>query len=406
MGNSFENLEPTPRTNAPGKLALLALILSRSATQPHLAVTGLLLIEIGLTFGTPVGVTGQIRTASSVIAILFSLLMGVLSVRFKHRTLLITGLVFFSLSALGCSISNSFAALLIAYSLKGFGGAMVNPMTGSLVGELLPLEARSKVIGWMLAGMSITYLITSPIAGFIAGLTGWRMAFLGFVMPFTLVSLILSVIGIPTISSGTGSQAVEGRYLDGFKAVFSRKSAIACLLGSALSEMTWSSALTFSISFFRQRFLVPIGWASILLSGMAFGCGVGSMFSGYLVNRLGRKTIATLSAMLLGVCSIMYVNIPILWLSVVVMFVNCVVSAIRYAALESLSLEMVPEYRGTMMSTKVFANGLGAALGTGLGGLMLLSYGYGGQGVFTGTMAIIATIIIYLLVIDPTKFDK
>lgn len=77
MGNSFENLEPTPRTNAPGKLALLALILSRSATQPHLAVTGLLLIEIGLTFGTPVGVTGQIRTASSVIAILFSLLMGV-----------------------------------------------------------------------------------------------------------------------------------------------------------------------------------------------------------------------------------------------------------------------------------------------------------------------------------------
>ena len=130
------------------------------------------------------------------------------------------------------------------------------------------------------------------------------------------------------------------------------------------------------------------------------------MFSGYLVNRLGRKTIATLSAMLLGVCSIMYVNIPILWLSVVVMFVNCVISAIRYAALESLSLEMVPEYRGTMMSTKVFADGIGAALGTGLGGLMLLSYGYGGQGVFTGTMAIIATIIIYLLVIDPTKFDK
>jgi predicted MFS family arabinose efflux permease len=88
------------------------------------------------------------------------------------------------------------------------------------------------------------------------------------------------------------------------------------------------------------------------------------------------------------------------------MFVNCVISAIRYAALESLSLEMVPEYRGTMMSTKVFSDGIGAALGTGLGGLMLLSYGYGGQGVFTGTMAIIATIIIYLLVIDPTKFDK
>lgn len=92
------------------RLVIPALVLSRGATQPPLAVTGLLMIDIGLTFGHPVGVIGQIQTLSSVIAIVFSLLMGILSVRFKHRSLLITGLTFYGVSALCCSLSPTFTA--------------------------------------------------------------------------------------------------------------------------------------------------------------------------------------------------------------------------------------------------------------------------------------------------------
>ena len=144
---------PHVKSHSSKRLILPALVLSRGATHPPLAVTSLLLIDIGLTFGCPVGLAGQIGTVSSAIAIIFALLMGILSVRFKHRSLLITGLLLYSVSALGCSISPSFAALLLSYSLSGLGRAMVNPMANTLIGETLPLEQRSKAIGWTLAGM-------------------------------------------------------------------------------------------------------------------------------------------------------------------------------------------------------------------------------------------------------------
>lgn len=384
------------------RLVIPALVLSRGATQPPLAVTGLLMIDIGLTFGHPVGVIGQIQTLSSVIAIVFSLLMGILSVRFKHRSLLITGLTFYGVSALCCSLSPTFTALLLSYSLTGLGRAMVNPMAGALVGERLPYEQRSKAFGWIFAGMAISYLVTSPATGYLAGLGGWRIAFLGFVLPFSLASLALSIVGIPSESESSATQIKGSDYLLGFKSVLSNKSAVACLLGAALSEATWGSALSFSASFFRQRFLIPLNWASLLVSGIAISCAIGSLSSGYLVNRFGRKTIAVVSALFLGVFSITYVNLHVFWVSIVLMYLNAIIAAIRYAASDSLTLEQVPKFRGTMMSANTAAYSLGSAFGTGLGGLAIIYYGYGGLGVTIGIMSIIAAAIFHVLTVDPT----
>ena len=385
------------------RLVIPALILSRGATQPPVAVTGLLLIDIGLTFGHPVGVIGQIRTLSSVIAIIFSLLMGILSIRFKHRSLLITGLTFYSVSALCCSLSPTFTALLLSYSLTGIGRAMVNPMAGALVGERLPYERRSKAFGWIFAGMAISYLVTAPVTGYLAGLGGWRFAFLGFVLPFSLASLALSIIGIPSEPESSEPQMKRGDYLLGFKSVLSSKSAVACLLAAALSEATWGSALSFSASFFRQRFLIPLNLASLLMSGIAVSCAIGSMVSGYIVNRFGRKTIAVVSALFLGIFSITYVNLNLFWFSLVLIYLNGVVAAIRYAASDSLTLEQVPEFRGTMMSANTAAYSLGSAFGTGLGGLAIIYHGYGGLGFTIGSMGIIAAAVFHVLTTDPTR---
>ncbi len=367
-----------------------------------MAVTGLLLIDMGLTFGRPVGVTGQIQTLSSVIAIVFALLMGVLSMRYKHRSLLIIGLAFYSVSALCCSLSPTFAALLLSYSLTGLGRAMVNPMAGALVGERLPYEERSKAFGWIFAGMSISYLVTAPATGYLAGFGGWRMAFLGFVLPFSLASLVLSFVGIPSESERSIPQMSGSDYLVGFKSVLSSKSAVACLLGAALSEATWVSALSFSASFFRQRFLIPLNWASLLVSGIAISCAIGSVMSGYIINKFGRKTIAVVSSLFLGIFSIAYVNLHVFWLSLVLMYFNAIIAAIRYAASDSLTLEQVPEFRGTMMSANTAAYSLGSAFGTGLGGLVVIYYGYGGLGITIGTMGIIAAAVFHVLTVDPT----
>jgi len=49
---------------------------------------------------------------------------------------------------------------------------------------------------------------------------------------------------------------------------------------------------------------------------------------------------------------------------------------------------------------------VGAALGAGLGGFILLSYSYGMVGVILGAMGIISSIIIFIFAVDPTAQGK
>lgn len=131
----------------PGRLILPSLVMSRFALQPSTLLVGLLLLDIGSTFGLPVGVAGQLRTAASVVGVVSSLLMGALSIRYRHKSLLMGGLLVFIISSVGCSLSMNFAMMLVFNSLAGLGTAMVAPMTVALVAEHLPLERRSGAIG-------------------------------------------------------------------------------------------------------------------------------------------------------------------------------------------------------------------------------------------------------------------
>ena len=73
------------------KLITLSLVIARLATWPIGSITGLLLIDIALTFNQSVGVMGQIRTIGSLVGVIFALLMGVLSVKYNHKTLMVFG---------------------------------------------------------------------------------------------------------------------------------------------------------------------------------------------------------------------------------------------------------------------------------------------------------------------------
>ena len=78
---------------SPGRLTLPSLVMSRFAIQPSALLVGLLLLDIGSTFGLPVGVVGQLRTAASIVGVVSALLMGALSVRYRHKSLLMGGLL-------------------------------------------------------------------------------------------------------------------------------------------------------------------------------------------------------------------------------------------------------------------------------------------------------------------------
>lgn len=393
-------------TDSVGRLFLPSLVLTRFATQPTGVVLSLLLIEIGLTFGLPVGVTGQIGTVRSITAFVSSLIMGLLSVRYKHKSLLLMGLLLLSVAIIGCYLSPSFALLMSFYVMIGFGTAMIMPMTTSLVAKHLPLEKRTSALGLLMATVSISILLGTPIIRFISDIGGWRLPYLLYALPFPLLSLVLVFKGLPSESERGIAAPSRASVIDGYRGVLSNRSAMACLVSNALAGATFSGITLYGVSFYREYFLLSKGAASYFIIGAALIYTLGSLVCSRFVNKLGRKQVTYLSALMAGIFTFIFTVIPVLWFSLVLTLLACLFAGIRQTAHVSLIIEQVPEFRGTIMSLSAAFINLGTALGSGLAGLSLLWYSYVAVGPTLGLFGIASAFIVYLMAVDPTQIQS
>jgi len=374
-----------------------AVVLARAATSPMASITSLLLIEIGLTFQQPLGVISQIRTVQAIIAVVFSLLMGAISVKFKHKTLLLTGVVIIAISALGCYITPNFTFLLLVFPLAGIGTAMVAPMTNSLVGEHLTREKRAGAISWMMTGMAGIGIIGRFIINYLNGIGGWRMAFLGYAVPVALLASVLVYFWIPQPKEETASASSGEGLMSGYKRVYANKSALSCLLGMAISQTTWQALLLFWASFYRQQFNISIGKMAFLGIGTTLGYIVGSLFSGKYVHRIGRKRLSIISLLLSGIFMTLLFVIPNFLVSYASVLLFAIVSGMRATSTQSHTMEQMPSARGTLMSCMSASMNLGATFGTAIGGYILLGYSFVEFGYVFGAVNILGALVFAFL---------
>jgi predicted MFS family arabinose efflux permease len=384
------------------RLMVPSLTLAVFATQPCETILSLLLIDIAETFKAEIGVMGQIRTTSGLLTLVTALIIGVLSMRINHKTLLVTGLGFFVASGIGCSLAQDYTTMLAAYSLSGIGLAMVGPMSLALVGEHVPLDRRANAVGYITAGGASSFLVGGPIMNYVTRFGGWRSAFLLYMLPVAVIGLALTWLAIPSKIS-TSEETDTGSYLDGIRQVVTNRSALACLLGALLSKATWQGVISYGISYYREWYQIPKGWASLILSGLALGFIVSALLGGRLVNRFGRKPITFFSFLMVGVLSILYMNAPFYWLSMAIFLTMGVMSGVRRNASQSLALEQVPAYRGSMMALSTASNNLGSILGAGIGGAVLLTSDYPIIGVVLGILGVLSALVIKLFASDPTE---
>jgi MFS family permease len=167
-----------------------------------------------------------------------------------------------------------------------------------------------------------------------------------------------------------------------------------------LSETTWGVSVVYSLSFIRELFTMTPSTASYLIIGTSLFSLIGSLIGGRLVNRVGRKKLAILSNILLGTTTLLYYNLGVLWTTLAAMFLLAMSSTIRFTSSENLVLEQIPELQGSVMSLYTVSLGLGAVVGSALGGYTLLSTGYAGLGLF-GLLSITSAILYHLFTIDP-----
>ena len=379
-----------------------SLFISQLTTRPAGILTGFILIDIAQTFGTTVGVAGQIITAASIAGMIVAPFLAALSIKYKPRTLLLTGIALITVAALGCSFSFNYTSMLLFYSLSGLGGAMVTPMIMTVIGEKIPEEKRSGIIGLIYA--------STPMLSTLTGLTitqivsrGWKTAYLLYVFPITTIGLILAFIGLPKAPPTEAAQQPGTNVREGFKQLIRHRSALACLLGTALTMIAWGGVVWYMVSFFRQQYNTPTEWVGVIWSIATSSFVVGSLLTGRVINRVGRKRLTSATALIIGVCTILFMNIQSYYASIVLIPLIASSAALWTSSSNDYALDQVPEYRGAMMSLNSGSSRLGNALGSALGGLALTIGGYNLLGMIVGVMSVIGFIVFTVFTHDPVR---
>ncbi len=384
------------------RLVLSVLFLLRFISGTPSIIIGLLLIEIGQTFSTPIGMTGQIGTFYSILGIITAIVLGAVSVRFNHKSLLLTGFLTFLASAIGCGFAPSFLLMIIFYSLSGLSVSIIAPMTTTLVANYFPPDFRPNAIGWLIAGASSSYILGAQLITRIAGIGGWRAAFLWLILPLNIFGLLAAKTTLPDIKK-PDIPSSKTSYIKGFTAILRNRSAFFCLVGTALRNMSFQVILLYGTSMLREQFDLQRGLASIIMTAAALFYTIGSLFAGKFTTKYGRKNITLISVLIASVTAIIFTLSYNIWMALLMDFISAWFFGMSTSSGQSLNLEQVEAYRGTMMSLTSALASAGAAIGAALGGLMILKYGYRFLGISLGMFGIASSIVFLTLTVDPTR---
>jgi DHA1 family purine base/nucleoside efflux pump-like MFS transporter len=382
------------------KLLVPSLFISQLSTRPTGILMGLILADVAQTYNTTIGVAGQIPTAASIAGMTLAPFIAALTIKYKPRTLLLTGITFLTASALGCSIAPNYISLLIFYSLTGFGSTMVNPMIMTIIGENIPEEKKSGTIGLITA--------STPMLSTIAGLTiayiirnGWKKAYLVYAFPINLISLIITYVFLPKTPASDVNEQSKTSIGEGFRKILGYRSALACLFGTLFVATTWGTVMWYFISFYRQVYGVSAETSGVFWAANTLVFVVGSLSSGKIVPRMGYKRTTTLTSLILALCVFVFFSVNSLNIAVFSRLVVSFVSALWISGANSLALGQVPVYRGAMMSLNSGIFQLGMALGSAIGGLVINLGGYGSLGYIFGATGLLAYLVVSFFAVNP-----
>lgn len=401
-------MQSTEEKPSAGRLLVPSLAVAFFSTWIIESLTGIFLIDVTTTFfGSPnptsIAITGQLVTLSSIVSIFAAILLGIMSVSYNHKKLLLMGSLSVTLGTLGCFFAPDFLFMQVFFPIEGIGSATIGAMAFAIVGEFLALEKRPKAIGWILAAASTSSIVgLLVISLFFSGAGGWRSYLLWFALPISLVSLAAVYFGVPASPPKPRIIGKEA-YLSSFRQVFLKKSAASCLIGVMFRQAGFAWVSVYSATFFRTQFGLSLSSAALLgLVGGVFFV-IAEIVGGHLVNRIGRKRQLVATLVISSPLLMLVAFVPNLWIVLILSWIGGFIYGMSFPANTSLILEQAPESRGTMMSMSTIFVTFGTGLGAALGGAALILSGWIGLILTFAAMQLIAAAIFFFLTKDPCR---
>lgn len=337
---------------------------------------------------------------------LAGLFSGPLADRLGYRRVMRAGLAMLAAGMLLCGLVPSYWPVFVGLVVASFGKTVFDPAIQAFIGRHVPYARRGRVIGAVETAWAGSTLIGIPAIGLIIDHVGLHGAFL-------LLAFLggLGWLAIGQVIPADEPQPAATRRINIFAALpqLLRVRPAAGMLGFGfwISIANDSLFVVYGV-WFEQAFLVSI--ATLGFSTVAIGAAefLGESSTAIFADRLGLKK-ATILGLILAILA--YLLLPFIGRSLPLAMIGmfCVFLAFEFTIVTSFSLstELMPGARATMMAGFYATSGIGRMIGVVVGGFL---WQLGGIAAVSWTAAGLTGIGLLSLVWglhgwNPTKHD-
>jgi MFS family permease len=269
----------------------------------------------------------------------FGAIAGIVGDRFQRKTLIIGGLIFWSLVTIGTALSTDYIHLVICRALEGFGEAFYFPASMSLLSDYHSKETRSKAMSFHQSSVYAGTIAGGTVAGFMGQYYGWHTSFylfgglgvlLGVVLLFFLKEPVRGQAEVHAEIEDNSHVLLDlkqGNILDSIKQVFSKPMVWILVAVFVGANFVASIFLTWMPSFLYNKFNMSLSMAGLNATFyLQMASVLGVISGGFLADKLvktyrGGRMMAQSIGLIMGVPFIFLagwtLSIPILIIALI-----------------------------------------------------------------------------------------
>lgn len=351
-------------------------------------------------FGVGVGAAGQMASIYSITFALLSPPIAALAATVPRKRLLLCGGIIFVLANLGTVAAPTFGFALLTRIIAGIGAATFSPTATGAAAMLVRPEKRGGALSVVVAGLTVSTALGTPIGALIGGFGDWR-----WTMGFVAALGAISVLGITVFLSDV---PLPPRVTLAKRLKPLLDSRLVLTLASNLVAL---SGIFTVYTYFAVVFDRAIGGNAAVLGSLLVLWGAGgtisNLFGGRLINVVGSRKVIVTMLLLLAIFSAVLPWIGSrLW---IVAPVVCLWGACSWGQLVPQQYRLValaPSIAPILMGLNSACSYFGMSLGGVIGALGIRIVGAHYLGLIGAVLAIIALIFAELanLRISSSKF--
>jgi DHA1 family inner membrane transport protein len=347
-------------------------VLSRGLGVPLTAVTSLI----------------AVNQATSVLGIFF----GPLADHLGYRVMMLAGLGTLALGMFAGGLLPFFGVVLAALLLAGLGKTVFDPALQAYVGERVPFKRRGLVVGILEFSWAGSTLVGIPLLALLIERSGWRAPF--FVLGGTgLLGIMALLFAIPADGRRKPHRSNAVTFWHAWAGLGHERASLGMLGYAFFYSAANDNLFVVFGAWLEQSFglsVMGIGMGASLI-GLAelFGEGLTASFA----DRLGlrRSVVLGLVFSILSYGLFPFIGHNLL-LALASLFVLFLIFEFTIVSSLSLSTELLPGSRATMMASFYAAAGIGRMLGALVGGVVWLKGGIPATGVVSAGITVLALI--------------